>query len=236
MALAREHGVGCVALRNTNHWMRGGSYGWQAAAAGCALLAWTNTMPNMPPWGAREARVGNNPLVVATPRGAAPVVLDMAMSQFSYGRLESLDRQGAPLPVPGGFDEAGALTTDPGAILRSGRVLPIGYWKGSSLALVLDLLATLLSGGRSTSEIERSPEREVDLSQVFIAIDVSRASSEESVTLRVSQVIDDLVSAAPVDPVSPVRYPGEQVLRSRLQNLRLGVPVDEAVWETVRSL
>jgi 3-dehydro-L-gulonate 2-dehydrogenase len=236
MALAREQGIGCVALRNTNHWMRGGSYGWQAASAGHALLAWTNTMPNMPPWGARSARVGNNPLVVAIPRGDAPVVLDMAMSQFSYGRLEALERQAAPLSVPGGFDEAGLPTTDPGAILRSGRVLPIGYWKGSSLALVLDLLATLLSGGRSTSEIEPSPEREVGLSQVFIAVDLTRAGSADSVRRRVSQVIEDLVSAAPVDPASPVRYPGEQVLRTRLENLRLGVPVDEAIWERVRSL
>ena len=61
LVLARTHGLGCVALRNTNHWMRGGSYGWQAAEAGAVGLCWTNTMPNLPPWGARECKVGNNP-------------------------------------------------------------------------------------------------------------------------------------------------------------------------------
>src|SRR6266487_651783 len=86
IALARVHGIGCVALANTNHWMRGGTYGWQAAEAGVLGLCWTNTLPNLPPWGAPTPRVGNNPLVIAVPRpgSGAHVVLDMAMSQFSY--------------------------------------------------------------------------------------------------------------------------------------------------------
>src|SRR5690348_13531851 len=58
--LGREHGIGCVALGNTNHWMRGGNYGWQAADAGLIGICWTNTMPNLPPWGATDPRLGNN--------------------------------------------------------------------------------------------------------------------------------------------------------------------------------
>ncbi len=88
IALSREHGIGCVALGNTNHWMRGGTYGWQAADAGTIGICWTNTMPNLPPWGAADPAIGNNPLVIAVPRAAGPVVLDIAMSQFSYGAIE----------------------------------------------------------------------------------------------------------------------------------------------------
>jgi 3-dehydro-L-gulonate 2-dehydrogenase len=216
--------------------MRGGAYGWQAASAGCALLAWTNTMPNMAPWGAREPRLGNNPLVVAVPRGAAPVVIDMAMSQFSYGRLEGLSGAGLPTPVPGGWDERGQLTTDPTAILRSGRVLPTGYWKGSALALVLDLLAMTVSGGRATREIPPDPERETGLSQVFLAIDVGRSAGSADLADRVTAVIDDLLATPPVDAGAPVRYPGEQVLRTRHENLECGVPVDEAIWREVCAL
>src|SRR6185436_4931939 len=94
ISLARAGGVGCVALRNTNHWMRGGNYGWQAAEAGVIGICWTNTMPNLPPWGASEARLGNNPLVIAVPRQQGHVVLDMAMSQFSFGTLESYRMRG----------------------------------------------------------------------------------------------------------------------------------------------
>ena len=58
IALASAQGMGCIALANTNHWMRGGSYGWQAAEAGVIGLCWTNTMPNLAPWGASEPRIG----------------------------------------------------------------------------------------------------------------------------------------------------------------------------------
>ena len=109
IGLSRAHGIGCVALANTNHWMRGGTYGWQAADAGCVAICWTNTLPNLPPWGADMPRIGNNPLVIAVPRAAGHVVFDIAMSQFSYGALESYRKRGELLPVDGGFDAAESL-------------------------------------------------------------------------------------------------------------------------------
>jgi 3-dehydro-L-gulonate 2-dehydrogenase len=100
IALSRDHGIGSVALSNTNHWMRGGAYGWQAADAGTAAICWTNTLPNLPPWGSTEPRLGNNPLVIAVPRPEGHLVLDMALSQFSFGALESHRKRGEMLPVP----------------------------------------------------------------------------------------------------------------------------------------
>src|SRR6516165_9321378 len=94
IALARTHGASCVALAHTNHWMRGGTYGWQAAEAGVIGICWTNTMPNLPPWGASVPLLGNNPLVIAVPRPQGHVVLDMAMSQFSYGAMASYRARG----------------------------------------------------------------------------------------------------------------------------------------------
>ena len=84
----------------------------------------------------------------------------MAMSQFSFGALAQYRMRGEQLPVAGGFDESGALTHDPAAIERSGRALPIGFWKGSGLAIVLDLIAATLSGGRATHEIPPRAEEE----------------------------------------------------------------------------
>ena len=68
ISIAKENGIGCVVLKNTNHWMRGGTYGWQAADAGCIGICFTNTIANMPPWGGKEPKLGNNPLVIAVPR------------------------------------------------------------------------------------------------------------------------------------------------------------------------
>ena len=235
IALSRKHGVGCVALANTNHWMRGGNYGWQAADAGVIGACWTNTHPNLPPWGASDPRVGNNPLIIAVPRPQGHVVLDMAMSQFSYGALASHRLRGEQLPVEGGFDSAGRLTKDPAAIEATRRPLPIGYWKGSGLALLLDMLAGLLSGGLFTHQIPADPERESKLSQVFIAFDVSsRAQADDSARL-VDEIIDHF--HAPLPPLGPrVRYPGENVLQTRKENLASGVPVEPSIWREVQEL
>ena len=94
MRLAKINGIGCVALKNTNHWMRGGTYGWQAAKKGFVFIGWTNTIANMPAWGAKDARLGNNPLIIALPYKDEAIVLDMAMSQFSFGSMEDLTKAG----------------------------------------------------------------------------------------------------------------------------------------------
>jgi len=235
LELAREYGLGCVGLRNTNHWMRGGAYGWQAAEAGFGFICWTNTKPNMPAWGARDSRVGNNPLVLAVPRQNGTVVLDMAMTQFSYGRLETAQRNNEMLPIPGGFDIHGDLTKDPGAIIESERALPIGYWKGSGLALLLDLIATLMSGGQATYQIGQQ-ESEYGVSQVFIAFDVAKASSSAVVDEVVERVIDDLHQAIPTKDGGEVLYPGERALRTRQKNLANGIPVDPSIWQQILAL
>jgi 3-dehydro-L-gulonate 2-dehydrogenase len=232
ISLCREHGIGCVALANTNHWMRGGSYGWQAAEAGVIGICWTNTLPNLPPWGASDPRVGNNPLVIAVPRLNGHVVLDMAMSQFSYGTLASYRMRGELLPVNGGFDTKGQLTRVPAAIEESKRPLPIGFWRGSGLALMLDLMATLLSGGHSTHQIPAEPERETRLSQVFIAMNPAALGEVKTAADRIIEHFQ-----LPRNSTGErVRYPGYRVLETRKENLANGIPVEPSIWQQVQAL
>ena len=127
VALSKEHGIACVAVRNTNHWLRPGRYGWQAANAGVIGMCWSNTINNMPAWGAVDPRLGNNPIVLAIPRKKGNVVADLAMTQFAFGKLEIAKLSHEQLPIYGGYDENGNLTTDPEAIQKSKRPLPIGY-------------------------------------------------------------------------------------------------------------
>jgi len=235
ISLSQERGIGCVALANTNHWMLGGSYGWQAAAAGVIGICWTNTLPNLPPWGASDPRVGNNPLIIAVPRKQGHVVLDMAMSQFSFGALASYRMRGEQLPVDGGFDVNGNLTRDPAAIEASKRPLPIGYWKGSGLALMLDIVAALLSGGSATFQIPTQPERETKLSQLFIAIAPHTLGQSESADNLADQILDFLHSPESASG-DHVRYPGERVLQIRKENLQNGVPVEPTIWREVQTL
>ena len=234
--LAREFGIGCVALANTNHWLRGGSYGWQAAAAGCIGICWTNTQPNMPAWGGRDRRIGNNPLIMAVPRKQGPVVVDIAMAQFSYGQMESTAMRGEQLPVPGGYDAQGHLTSDPNEIAKTGRVLPIGYWKGSSLALVMDLIATVLSGGRSTVGIGKLGSDEYSLSQMFIAMNATRIAGEDYLASAVNEVLENIQDSTRVDADQAVLYPGQRSMTNRMNNLANGIPVNDAVWSRIKSL
>jgi 3-dehydro-L-gulonate 2-dehydrogenase len=236
LELSGEHGIGCVALGNTNHWMRGGTYGWQAADAGVIGICWTNTMPNVPPWGGIDAVIGNNPLVIAVPRSKGHVVLDMAMSQFSYGALESHRKRGEMLPVDGGFDAQGNLTRAPGAIEATQRLLPVGYWKGSGLAVVLDIMAAMLSLGRATHNIVPDPLRETGLSQVFLAINPAAVGDDAGLESIADEVVESLHRSRPVNEAQPVRYPGEQTLRIREENRRLGLPIDPAVWGEILAI
>jgi 3-dehydro-L-gulonate 2-dehydrogenase len=240
IAIARAHSIGCVALSNTNHWMRGGTYGWQAADAGVIGICWTNTLPNLPPWGASQPRVGNNPLVIAVPRPGGHVVLDMALSQFSYGALALYRARGETLPVPGGFDADGQLTRDPAAIEASKRPLPIGFWKGSGLSIVLDMIAATLAGGRATHQIPADPDLETALSQVFIAIDATHFADRRSPIgdSRHASIADAIVEslASTAHDGDAVRYPGERALATRQRQLAEGIEVDRMSWEFVREL
>jgi 3-dehydro-L-gulonate 2-dehydrogenase len=235
IALATANGMGCVALRNTNHWMRGGTYGWQAAEAGCIAICFTNTKPNMPAWGGKDRRIGNNPLVVAVPRPEGHIVLDMALSQYSFGKLEDYSLQGKQLPFAGGYDQQGELTHDPAEILQTRRALPIGLWKGSGLAIMLDLLATLLSAGRSTAEVGHLGD-EYGVSQLFICFDVRRLQGEGVLHQAANDIIRFVRQAAPASPGQKVYYPGERTLQTRQENLRLGIPVIPSVWQQVREM
>lgn len=234
MALAAQQGMGCVALAHTNHWMRGGTYGWRAAKKGFVFIGWTNTIANMPPWGALDPRLGNNPLVIAVPYQDEAIVLDMAMSQFSYGALEYRAMQGEALPVPGGYDEQGNLTTDPGAVMASRRILPIGYWKGAGMSLLLDILATILSGGLATHTISKR-ETESEVSQVFIAIDLSKLHHYQAIQTAIQSILDDYRTARP-EAGQTITFPGERVLKTRKDNTANGIPVLQKVWQEIQSL
>lgn len=235
IALAKEHTIGCVALSNTTHWMRAGTYGLMAAQEDCIGILWTNTIPLMPAWGGKDARVGNNPLVLAIPAKDGPVLVDTAMSLFSYGKLETYIREDKPLPVEGGFDEMGNLTRSAKAIMQSKRPLPIGFWKGTSLAFALDLIASSLAGGRTTRSIATLPQ-ESEVSQVFIAINLSAFDDRQRIEDEIAASIADLKASDPLDPNAPVRIPGENRLKSIKENRRLGIPVDEQIWDKILSL
>ena len=237
IAIAAEQGVGIVTLRNTTHWMRGGTYGWYAADQGYVAISWTNTESCMPAWGGKNTRLGNNPFVMAVPRKKGHIVLDMAMSQYSYGKLQVTRLKGDTLPFPGGFDRDGNLTSEPGPIEESMRILPMGYWKGSGFAILLDTLAAVLSEGLPTNEIDKVKQGScTGCSQVFIVFDPRQLGGEEFTDKVADSVADYVNSSSPDEHSKEVRYPGESVARTRQDHRVNGVVVDDGVWAEVLTL
>ena len=235
--LADNNGLGLVSLNNTTHWMRGGAYGWQAAEKGYIGICWTNTESCMPPWGAKSCAIGNNPFIMAIPRKEGHVVLDMAMSQYSYGKLQVTRLKNKKLPYPGGFDKEGSLTNDPGSIEESRRILPIGYWKGSGFAIMLDLVSALLAGGLTTSGIDKLNKGSCgSCCQSFIAIDPLKINTQEFIDNALNQTINQLKSSDPSKQNEEIFYPGEQSLKTRKENMKLGIPVDDDIWKRVQEL
>ena len=218
--LAADHGIGLVALRNANHWMRGGSYGWQAAEKGYIGICWTNSIAVMPPWGAKECRIGTNP----------------PMSMFSYGMLEVNRLAGRQLPVDGGFDDEGNLTKEPGVIEKNRRILPMGYWKGSGMSIVLDMIATLLSDGASVAEVTQDNSDEYGISQIFIAIEVDKLIDGPTRDAKLQRIMDYVTSAERADENQAIRLPGHEFTTLLAENRRNGITVDDSVWAKIQAL
>lgn len=234
--LAGEYGIGLVALGNNNHWMRGGTYGWLAADHGCIGICWSNTMPNMPAWGGKDRKIGNNPVIMAVPRSNGEhAVVDCAVSQFSYGKIEDCRLRGVQLPVPGGYDSQGHLPTDPAEIEKTWRVLPMGYWKGSGLSILLDLIATVLTNGNSVQKIGTFGD-EVGLTQIMIAIDPSKFNSVEQTDSIAEAILKDAKSSQPITEGEKVFYPGEMELENIRDNREHGIPVIEEVWQSILNI
>jgi 3-dehydro-L-gulonate 2-dehydrogenase len=138
------------------------------------------------------------------------------------------------LPVFGGFDAAGQLTTDAASIIRSQRPLPVGYWKGAGLSLLLDILAAVLSGGLATHQIT-AQHAEHSLSQVFIAIDIAKLGNSSAIAQAVENIIIDYKQSVPQNG-STITWPGERVLATRQKNLSGGIPVLQSTWDEVLQL
>ncbi len=179
--------------------------------------------------------MGNNPFVISVPNKPYPVLLDMAMSQFSYGKMEVLHQRGEKLPFAGGFDKDHKLTDEPGEILDSELALPAGYWKGSGLVILIDLLVSTLSGGLTTKEIGGF-EEEHGLSQLFIAFDLQQISDPENKERIIKEVTGSLLESTAMVDGGHVFCPGQQTWLRRKENERKGIPVDRDTWDVISAL
>ena len=131
----------------------------------------------------------------------------------------------------------GNLTSDPGAIEESRRILPTGYWKGSGLALALDLAATLMANGKSGSDMDADGLGSCGgCSQIFIAYDPNMFGEQEEIMEKLDRRVTAARNAHPIDSARPVTCPGDQTRKRRAKSMKEGIHVDDGIWRQIIEL
>lgn len=229
--LAGDYSFGIVAIRNTNHWQRAATYTMNIAKQDFIGIAWSNTDGNMPAWGSNEKNLGNNPLSITIPYKGQDFILDMAMSQYSVGKIQVTASAGEKLGYIGGVDKDGNETKEPKDIQDGGNIYPIGYWKGSGLAIALDILAAMLSDGNTTHDVDELDRGMcVGVSQIFMAIDPSKFTSDD----RFNEIVDSALTYIK-EGSDDVTYPGERMVKKRNASINEGIEVDEEYLRKVKD-
>jgi LDH2 family malate/lactate/ureidoglycolate dehydrogenase len=237
---AKNSGIGFVIVRNSTHWGRPAYYPALAAKKGCIGICFTNTESNMPPWGGKEARLGNNPFCIGAPRASGdPVVLDMAMSQAAWGKIFMYQREGRKAPFGWGLDRQGNPTDDPEEIIKSKRILPMGQHKGAGLSFMIDLMTGILADGKFGEELVEEGKGQpwaTAYTQAYIAIDIRYFTSLREFQTRVDGFISYVKSASCVEGFSEVNVPGERAWKEEARRIEDGIPIDNVTLDQLHSL
>lgn len=230
---AAGHGVGVVAVRNANHFGTASRYAERAAARGMVGIVMCNTRPLMPAPGGAERIVGNNPIAIALPTASGePVSFDMATSQAAMGKIRHAAAAGSRIPSDWATDANGVATSDPNAAIQ-GMLLPAAGPKGFGLALMIDLLSGLLSGGGwgdAVTPLFGDMTVPYNASQLFIAIDPGHFVAPEAFAEQAQRAVERVRASPRADPTDPTpcRAPGDARRRAREEN-RETVPLARAV-------
>jgi len=150
---AKENGIAVLAINNSHHMAAMWPETEMIAEQGLVAFACTSYKPMVAPAGGKKSLFGTNPISFAWPRkGKTPVVYDMATASMAMGEVQVAKREGHKVPLGTGLSKDGKETTDPGEIANGGVLLPFGGYKGSAIAMMVELLAGSLVGDNFSYE------------------------------------------------------------------------------------
>ena len=244
IAKARDHDIGVVTVRDSNHYGIAGYYAMLALEHDLIGISLTNSSPLVAPTGGRERMVGTNPIAVAVPTGdGRPFVLDMATSTVPIGRLEVYARKGLPLQTGWAVDKAGEETLDAGegmegALLPLGGVLATGGYKGYGLGVAVDLLTGVLAGGRYGPLIYGlwDATNPSDLGQFFLALDPAAFGPLEEFHARARDLLSQLTGGDRAPGYQEILVAGEKERRAHEDALAHGVRLYHSVVAALDEL
>lgn len=230
--LARKHGMGFVTARNANHFGAAAFWGSRISAAGMIGIVMCNASPIVAPWQGKEARLGTNPICMAVP---GPWLLDMATTTVANNRIfKALANGEETIPAGWAMDAHGVPTTSAEAAIR-GFPMPLGGYKGSGLAMLVEILCAVLSGGAMSTEVGgiRIKGKPTRISHSFLAIDVSRFQPLEEFQQRMEWLVGSVKATPPAPGFEEVLVAGEPERRAEQARLCEGIPLGAGTCEAL---
>jgi LDH2 family malate/lactate/ureidoglycolate dehydrogenase len=222
---ARMHGIGAVALRNSNHFGTAMYFTLMAARAGCIGFLSTNASPAMAPWGGRRKTVGTNPWSWAAPAGRhPPMVLDIANTGVARGKVYLARQKGLPIPQGWAINAAGAPTIDPAEAI-DGIILPMAQHKGYAIAVMMDMLSGVLSGSAFGATVHGpyQAEHRSGAGQFMIALNIAAFQPLAEFGERMERLIAELKAVPLAQGFEEIVYPGELEARSESRHRAEGL-------------
>jgi delta1-piperideine-2-carboxylate reductase len=230
---ARAAGIAILAIRNSHHFAALWPDVEPFAEQGLVALSVVNSMTCVVPHDAQKPLFGTNPIAFAAPRaGGNPIVFDMATSAIAHGDVQIAARQGRMLPAGMGVDRSGEPTCDPKAILDGGALLPFGGYKGSALAMMVELLAAALTGGNFSFEFDWSKHPGAQTpwtGQLIIVIDPDKGRGQDF-ALRSEELVRQMQG------VGQERLPGDRRYAQRARSVNEGIAIPAPELERLRQL
>ncbi|MDB2693432.1 Ldh family oxidoreductase [Candidatus Pelagibacter bacterium] len=229
--LAKKNGVAVLAIKNSHHMAALWPETEAIAEAGLVGIACTSYKPAVAPAGATKPLYGTNPISFAWPRpGKTPVVYDMATASMAMGEVQIAKREGHKVPLGTGLTKEGKETIDPGEIADGGVILPFGGYKGSSIAMMVELLAGALIGENFSFETAAKDNNDggpPSGGEFIIAISPDKISGKDW-----DKHADEFFSK--MSAMDGVRLPGERRHKNRLNKGPRNI--NEELFNKIKSL
>ncbi|HET7701109.1 MAG TPA: Ldh family oxidoreductase [Candidatus Limnocylindria bacterium] len=238
IARAKAHGIAAVGVRNSNHFGTAAYFTRAAPPRGCVAILTTNASPAMAPWGGREKRVGNNPWSIAAPAGRrGTAVMDLANTAVARGKLYLARQRGERIPEDWAMSADGRRTTDPSEGI-DGMLLPMGGHKGYVIALMLDVLAGVLTGSGFGTDVvgPYRSDRRSGCGHLAIVLDTEAFLAPDELASRMDRLLDEVTSTPPAPGFDRVLYPGELEARAEATARREGIALPAATLADLAAL
>lgn len=221
--LAGTHGIGWCATRSISHAGAIGYYAQQVAARGSAAIVMTASKPLMIYHGTKAESVSTNPLAIAAPTTDPdrPLLLDMSTASVALGKIMAARDAGKPIPPGWGVDQDGRETTDPA---KARAVLPMAGPKGSGLSLMIEVLASVLTGNPLIS-VALTQGGDPGGNGLVVALDPSAFGLAEAFASGVAETCAAIKRLPPASDATGVYLPGERGFDEMEKRLRSGIPL-----------